>query len=140
MSGKHTSLALPLSLEQPEQWPFDIIIRDADGVAVIHERRTAHTSADKSVADALSCRHFDDPVERSQYAAANARQLAGLQYLARACNAHEAMREALKAVADHLSEIIAQDGGCDHSVGICWCPDIRALDEARAALKLAEES
>ena len=30
--------------------------------------------------------------------------------------------------------------GCDHSVGICWCPEIRALDNAAKALACAESA
>ena len=30
--------------------------------------------------------------------------------------------------------------GCDHSVGICWCPEIRALDNAAKALERAESA
>lgn len=32
-------------------------------------------------------------------------------------------------------ELLAEIGGCDHSVGICACNDIAALDQADAALK-----
>jgi hypothetical protein len=40
----------------------------------------------------------------------------------------------LTAAADELTEAIAADGGCDHSVSICWCSTIRTRDALRAAL------
>ncbi len=50
-----------------------------------------------------------------------------------------AEREALVSVVKDLrkrhAQTVKEAGGCDHSVGICWCDDIRALDAADTALR-----
>lgn len=43
--------------------------------------------------------------------------------------------EKLKALAEKHAETIKDLGGCDHSVGICCCEDIRLVDETNALLK-----
>lgn len=45
--------------------------------------------------------------------------------------------EALKDLAKRHATTVKECGGCDHSVGICWCDDIRALDDANAAIAKA---
>lgn len=46
----------------------------------------------------------------------------------------ERMRGALRDLHARHSRTLKEAGGCDHSVGICWCEDIRALDDAAALL------
>jgi hypothetical protein len=48
------------------------------------------------------------------------------------------MYEALKALRDDAAKALEESGGCDHSVGICACPEIRNLEMADKALAKAE--
>ena len=43
-----------------------------------------------------------------------------------------------KRLESRLSWFLAEEGGCDHSVGICACADIGLTEEARAAIADAE--
>jgi hypothetical protein len=43
-----------------------------------------------------------------------------------------------KAIAFYR-RIIEEDGGCDHSVGICYCADLKDVEEMEAALLLQVE-
>lgn len=52
---------------------------------------------------------------------------------------NEQMREALKQTTELLAEYLRDAGGCDHSVGICYCNDFRVLEEAQAALSSQSE-
>lgn len=52
-------------------------------------------------------------------------------------NSHAALVAALEDLHKRHALTVKECGGCDHSVGICWCEDIRALDNAEAALKQA---
>lgn len=47
----------------------------------------------------------------------------------------ERLREALLPLHKELSGQVEDDGGCDHSVGICRCSTIENLLNARAALE-----
>lgn len=47
------------------------------------------------------------------------------------------MLDALKAGEKLLREIV--DGGCDHSVGICWCPELSVLEKMSCAIVEAEK-
>jgi hypothetical protein len=45
----------------------------------------------------------------------------------------DALVEAARPVVTEMRSFIKDGGGCDHSVGICWCDSVRmvdALDEA----------
>ena len=44
------------------------------------------------------------------------------------------LKESLKPALSLLREYIQSSGGCDHSVGICYCEDIRILEEAEKAV------
>src|SRR5690349_20659367 len=46
--------------------------------------------------------------------------------------------EALKSVTADADEAIKEAGGCDHSVGICMCPEKRNVERAREAIARAE--
>jgi hypothetical protein len=59
-------------------------------------------------------------------------------FIVRACNAHADLVAALKETRDMLHKLYLEGGGCDHSVGICWCEEQRALDAADAALSTCE--
>lgn len=43
-----------------------------------------------------------------------------------------------KELKGQLAEVLKEDGGCDHSVGICRCAWIRACDEADSLIQLVE--
>ena len=45
-----------------------------------------------------------------------------------------ALREAAAPAVEVIREYIKMDGGCDHSVGICMCHEIRVADNLLAAL------
>jgi hypothetical protein len=98
------ALALPLRLEQPEKWPFDLIVTDALGVELINERRYAQSTADQTVAEAVECVHFRY-AEREAAAAANRAQIARLKAIVRAVNSHDQMLAALKALRDECSAV-----------------------------------
>lgn len=58
------------------------------------------------------------------------------------CNAIETQRDellaALKEATELLVEYVAEVGGCDHSVGICYCGDHSTLAKAHAAIAKVE--
>jgi len=54
--------------------------------------------------------------------------------VARAINSHDALVAALTELHARLKTTIDENGGCDHSVGICWCEEVREIDRAEAAL------
>lgn len=60
----------------------------------------------------------------------------------KACHAYNELLsellKVLKIVTDELDEYNTEDGGCDHSVGICICKPINAVLEARELIKKIE--
>jgi len=51
---------------------------------------------------------------------------------------HDALVDALEQTRKYLQRLVESGGGCDHSVGICWCEEQRALDSASDAIKAAK--
>lgn len=45
------------------------------------------------------------------------------------------LREALEQVTADAASWLGDAGGCDHSVGICMCSEIKHLEQARAVLQ-----
>lgn len=43
--------------------------------------------------------------------------------------------DTLVKVEKWMKEMIEDAGGCDHSVGICWCGDYRLLEELTNTIK-----
>ena len=43
-----------------------------------------------------------------------------------------------REAAERLTLIVAESGGCDHSAGICFCPEIKLVSDVRAALPTVE--
>lgn len=60
------------------------------------------------------------------------------EFIVRACNTHEGLLEAAIAAREELVKILKEDGGCDHSVGICWCDYIRKVEALDDAIAKAE--
>ncbi len=54
-------------------------------------------------------------------------------------NIHDQLVEALKKMTTEVQLTIKESGGCDHSVGICWCGTKNDLAEAIDVLKAAGE-
>jgi hypothetical protein len=48
-----------------------------------------------------------------------------------------ALVEALRELIPDAEENVKAAGGCDHSVGICMCPEIRRIEAAHAAIRAA---
>jgi hypothetical protein len=49
------------------------------------------------------------------------------------------LKQQLATAIAFYRRIIAEDGGCDHSVGICYCADLKDVEEMEAALLLQVE-
>lgn len=64
----------PLSVHQPEQWPFDIQIVDAEGNVVFQEGRYAYGTGQKTIEDVMSGYGFTK--DRETVIESNERQLA----------------------------------------------------------------
>lgn len=48
----------PLSVRQPEKWPFNIEIIDAHGKVIFEERRYAYSTSHKSIEDVMTAQGF----------------------------------------------------------------------------------
>jgi hypothetical protein len=127
------AIALPLRLEQPEEWPFDLIVTDAIGVDVINQQRHCHSSKDRTVAEAVGCVHFGH-ADREAAAAANRAQIASLEAIVRAANSHDQMLAALKDIAAMTDP---DDPDCYRSDDREGCLDA-VQSAARAAIAKAE--
>ena len=46
--------------------------------------------------------------------------------------------EIFKKLTSNLKESLEDAGGCDHSVGICYCQDIQLIEDANNILDLRE--
>lgn len=46
--------------------------------------------------------------------------------------------EAAKALLEDCKETLRDGGGCDHSVGICWCANIKRIEQAESAIAAEE--
>ena len=58
--------------------------------------------------------------------------------VARLREQNAALVKALAKATELLDQDNAELGGCDHSVGICMCEQIRAVEDARAVIAKAE--
>lgn len=65
----------PLQVRMDSRWPFDILTVDAGGSEVFRRRLPAHSSSDRTAADAVAGVHL--PVQhRGEWAAENSRAVA----------------------------------------------------------------
>ena len=62
----------------------------------------------------------------------------GFSGVLRAINTQDMLLKAAKEMRDEMAQILKEDGGCDHSVGICWCDYIRKLEAVDGAIAMAE--
>lgn len=62
---------------------------------------------------------------------------ANAAFICHAVNNHYKLVEALKKCRHELVEELKELGGCDHSVGMCFCPIRYAIEHADAALASA---
>jgi len=53
----------------------------------------------------------------------------------RKTNELQALKNSLKPAVSLLREYIESCGGCDHSVGVCYCEDKRILEDAEWRLQ-----
>ena len=131
----------------------------ADLARVTAERDKEHATATKALeiytmaedeGDALRARVAEVEVQAERYRLTTLRQDATIAELTTdgnaatlAVNLAKASKRNAELVAA-LRELYARfkniPDGCDHSVGICWCPEIRALDNAAKALACAESA
>lgn len=44
------------------------------------------------------------------------------------------LKSILREMTDVYRELVDDAGGCDHSVGICWCDDYWLIERAEKAL------
>lgn len=51
----------------------------------------------------------------------------------------EELSGALQVITDLLSKTVKDFGGCDHSVGVCMCEEIRACDNAAEVFAASEQ-
>ncbi len=56
----------------------------------------------------------------------------------RAVNSYEVLLAQLKKSQEELKLELQEQGGCDHSVGICACPLIGLLEDNQAVITQAE--
>jgi len=115
----------PWKLEQPEKWPFDLSVVDATGTEVLSERRYAHSTDDKSVADVIECIHFKKG--RYEASAANKAQIAKLEGVVRAVNVYPLI---VAAIAAHDMALANREHG---GLAAHNC-----VDAIRAALEAAK--
>lgn len=87
--SKHTPG--PLTVRQPDAWPFDIEVVNTDGDVVWSERRFAHSTKQKNLTDCLYAVGFDRD-ERPAVIAGIERQLADIHLRAAAPDLLEAVQ------------------------------------------------
>lgn len=131
--------SLPLTIEQPDIWPFTLYVRDADGYEVLSQGRQCYSSKDRTVADVMEGRSFRAD-ERDQAVFLNEEQVARLNFLVSAANDRkalldriEALEKALRLSADRLALLLdvfpEPDGQSDHPTATRY-----VLDLARSTL------
>ncbi len=101
--------ATPWRLEQPDKWPFDIVVLNSRDEEVLRETRFAYSTSDKSVSDVMACRAFRD-VERDGAVKGNADQVAKVVSMIAAVNAFPALldarEDARKTAMDQAAELV----------------------------------
>jgi hypothetical protein len=101
-AGKGTAadLQLPWRLIQEDVRPFALHIEAADGSIAVHEDRWARSSSDRTISEAMNAVHFG-PEDRAEAADGNAKQLAKLAFIVKACNSHDELVAFVRDVAGH---------------------------------------
>jgi hypothetical protein len=116
----------PWVLEQSEQFPFDLIVRDAAGTEILRERLWAHASGQKTASEAMDGVGFRG-AERDEVRVVLARQMADLRLAASAPDLLEALKGLVEEVCDYATINKLGDPEQKHNVKL-----------ARAAIAKAE--
>lgn len=121
--NKHTPG--PFTVRQPDSWPFDIEVVNANGDVVWSERRYAHSTKQKNLTDCLYAVGFDRD-ERPDVMAGIERQLADIHLRAAAPDLLEALKALqLQALQSNVNSAANEWGR-------------EALEMAKAAIEKAE--
>lgn len=93
----------PLFVEQPGNWPFNILIVDGAGNEIFFERRHAYGSNQSTVAEVMTGSCFSNPETRAAAIESNGRQLADA-YLRAAAPCLLAALKGVLRVADRQTD------------------------------------
>lgn len=51
----------------------------------------------------------------------------------------EELKEVCKLLLAEVKDVLEDSGGCDHSVGVCWCDTVRIVDRASSVFSKIEK-
>jgi hypothetical protein len=131
--NKHTPV--PLFVRQPDVWPFDIDVVDLDDNIIWNERRIAHGSRQRNLAQCMAAVGFPHD-ERPKIVALLERQLADAHLRAAAPD----MLEALKGLDAYWTEDFPKgpDGPRTHGFGEVSEDTMQVWRNVRSAIAKAE--
>lgn len=106
----------PLAVKIGKDWPFNINTVDVNGTIVFIDRLPCHSSADKSIKQAMECKHHDKE-GRAGYSALNRRALADAVLRAAAPDLLEALQGVLRVADRATDEFDAARAAIAKSIG-----------------------